>query len=65
MGIPDLITDANISINRSMPGVGPVHAGFYDAFDSIKSKLASSLDIIQSADVVHCVGHSLGGLWQI
>jgi len=61
MGMADLITDANISLNRSMAGVGPVHAGFYDAFNSIRPNLDGSLDLIKDADVVHCVGHSLGG----
>ena len=61
MGYPDLLTDANISTKRNMPFVGPVHAGFYDVYKSILPTLKSANDLISSSDVVHCVGHSLGG----
>jgi len=39
---------------------GPVHKGFKRTFDSIAPGLASDKRL-QAADVVHCVGHSLGG----
>lgn len=61
MGAPDLITDVNISTNRHMPGVGPVHAGFYDVYNSLAPTLAAAADMVAQADVLHCVGHSLGG----
>jgi|GEM_PF-862065 len=61
MGYPDLLTDVNISSNRHMPGAGPIHAGFFDAYNSLKPQLLQLEASIKSADVVHCVGHSLGG----
>ena len=61
MGYPDLLTDANISAKRNFPGVGPIHAGFYDVYKSILPVLSDIQSIVQAADVVHCVGHSLGG----
>lgn len=61
MGYPDLLTDANISTNREMPGAGPMHAGFYDVYKSLLPTLTAASNIISTADVVHCVGHSLGG----
>ena len=41
---------------------GPVHKGFKRTFDSILPQLDKESDrVITNADVVHCVGHSLGG----
>lgn len=61
MGYPDLITDANISSNRNMPGIGPVHAGFYDVYKTVLPTLNAAREVVDAADVIHCVGHSLGG----
>lgn len=61
LGYPDLLTDVNISIGRHFPGIGPVHSGFYDTYKSLMPTLSASTDVIHAADVVHCVGHSLGG----
>lgn len=61
MGYPDLLTDLNISTKREMPGVGPVHAGFYDVYNSLLPTLTAAQQVIAASDVVHCVGHSLGG----
>jgi len=61
MGYPDLLTDANTSLLRNLPGVGPVHAGFYDVYNSLLLTLSSAKDVVNAADVLHCVGHSLGG----
>lgn len=61
LGAPDLITDANAGFTRIMPGIGPVHAGFYDVYDSLLPSLTAAEAMAKSADVVHCVGHSLGG----
>lgn len=61
IGYPDLLTDVNISIGRHFPGIGPVHSGFYDTYKSLMPTLSSAGDVINAADVVHCVGHSLGG----
>jgi triacylglycerol lipase len=59
-GIPDLLTDAR----GAMTGFGDyglVHKGFKRTFESIAPQLTASERVIMDADVVHCVGHSLGG----
>lgn len=56
-----LITDGNAGFNRHMPGIGPVHSGFYDVYHSLQAMLADATALIKNSDVVHCVGHSLGG----
>jgi len=56
----DLLTDARGSM-AAMPGVGPVHQGFRNTFDSVKIGFTRDERRIMDADVVHCVGHSLGG----
>ena len=61
IGYPDLLTDGNISIARHMPGIGPVHSGFFDTYNSLLPGLTAAYPVIDSADIVHCVGHSLGG----
>ena len=56
----DLLTD----LRASMTGFGDfglVHQGFRNTFDSVKTGLARDDRRIMDADVVHCVGHSLGG----
>ncbi len=57
---PDLLTD----LRGAMTGFGDyglVHKGFKRTFDSILPQLSASERVIMDADVVHCVGHSLGG----
>ncbi|MCW8877364.1 MAG: lipase family protein [Kangiellaceae bacterium] len=61
MGYPDLLTDANAGLARHMPGIGPVHAGFYDVYRSLKPTITAARAELDAADVIHCVGHSLGG----
>lgn len=59
-GMPDLLTDAR----GAMTGFGDyglVHKGFKRTFESILPQLSNSERVIMDADVVHCVGHSLGG----
>jgi pimeloyl-ACP methyl ester carboxylesterase len=56
----DLYTDLRASM-ATMAGVGPVHQGFRNTFDSVKIGLARDDRRVMDADVVHCVGHSLGG----
>jgi triacylglycerol lipase len=56
----DLYTDAHGSLT-GFAGYGLVHTGFKNIFDSIRGGLASDDTRIMDADVVHCVGHSLGG----
>lgn len=56
----DLYTDAHGSLT-GFGGYGPVHTGFKNTFDSIRGGLASDDTRIMDADIVHCVGHSLGG----
>ncbi|MEY4562227.1 MAG: hypothetical protein RLZZ618_1504 [Pseudomonadota bacterium] len=56
----DLFTDARAAMTL-MPGIGPVHKGFRNTFDSVKIGLARDNSTVMNADVVHCIGHSLGG----
>jgi triacylglycerol lipase len=56
----DIYTDLRGSM-APMAGVGPVHHGFRNTFDSVKIGLARDEKRLMDADVVHCVGHSLGG----
>ena len=58
--LADVFTDLRGSM-ASFPGYGPVHQGFRNTFDSVKIGLARDDRRIMDADVVHCVGHSLGG----
>lgn len=60
IGAPDLLTDLRAAMT-SFGTVGPVHKGFKRTFDSLTGGLQKHAALIQSADVVHCVGHSLGG----
>jgi triacylglycerol lipase len=60
IGAPDLLTDLRAAMT-SFGSVGPVHKGFKKTFDSLTGSLQKHSSLIQSADVVHCVGHSLGG----
>lgn len=57
---PDLITDLNAAYT-SFDDYGSVHNGFKKTFDSILPSIERDLGVITSSDVVHCVGHSLGG----
>lgn len=59
-GKPDIITDLRGSMT-SFGDYGPVHKGFKKTFDSIMPNLARDRTLVAGADVVHCVGHSLGG----
>lgn len=56
----DGLADLHAAIT-TFGGYGQVHAGFYNAFASIMPNLARDERRIMDADVVHCVGHSLGG----
>jgi pimeloyl-ACP methyl ester carboxylesterase len=58
--VPDIITDFRAS-STGFGSFGPVHKGFKRTFDSIQTSLNRDTQLIASADVVHCVGHSLGG----
>jgi hypothetical protein len=59
-GVPDILTDLRAS-STSFGSFGPVHKGFKKTFDSIQPNLQRDASLIADADVVHCVGHSLGG----
>lgn len=59
-GKPDLLTDAYGSLT-SFGGLGPVHAGFKKTYESILPSLERDRRLMAGADVVHFVGHSLGG----
>lgn len=56
----DIYTDLRGSMTP-VAGIGPVHHGFSNTFDSVKIGLARDDKRLMDADVVHCVGHSLGG----
>lgn len=60
LGAPDLLTD----LRGAMTGFGdygPVHKGFRTTFDTCMASLGRDDRVVMDADVVHCVGHSLGG----
>ncbi len=61
IGTPDLVSDAMIGGGRAMSGVGPIHAGFYDIYKSLVPTLMNIQEMANAVDVVHCVGHSMGG----
>jgi pimeloyl-ACP methyl ester carboxylesterase len=56
----DILTDLHGSL-ASFGAFGRVHTGFKNTFDSLQAGLARDDSRIMDADVVHCVGHSLGG----
>lgn len=58
--LADGLADLHASVT-SFGGYGQVHAGFKNAFASIIPNLAAQQRLIMDADVVHCIGHSLGG----
>jgi len=60
LGAPDLLTDARGAMT-SFGDYGPVHKGFRTTFDSCMVSIGQDARLIMEADVVHCVGHSLGG----
>ena len=60
LGAPDLLTDARAAMT-SFGDFGLVHKGFKTTFDSVINNIARDNSSIMDADVVHCVGHSLGG----
>jgi triacylglycerol lipase len=56
--------DAPADLRASLAGFGgygQVHAGFYNAFASIVPNLGVQEALVRDADVLHCIGHSLGG----
>ena len=60
LGAADLLTDARGAMT-AFPGYGPVHKGFRTTYDSAMVNLARDHRLLMESDVVHCVGHSLGG----
>jgi triacylglycerol lipase len=60
MGAPDLLTDARAAMT-GFGDFGLVHKGFKVTFDSVIGNLRGAQTSVMDADVVHCVGHSLGG----
>lgn len=56
----DALTDLNAGLRTSHTGF-QVHQGFYYAFDSILTDLRKFTAKMQGVNVVHCIGHSLGG----
>jgi pimeloyl-ACP methyl ester carboxylesterase len=60
LGYQDLFTDLRASVT-TFADYGLVHKGFKRTFDSILPHVNRDIGQIRSADIVHCVGHSLGG----
>lgn len=60
LGAADLLTDARAGM-AGFGGFGPVHKGFRATFDTCLASIGADDRLIMDADVVHCVGHSLGG----
>ena len=60
LGAPDILTD----LRAAMTGFGDyglVHKGFKKTFDTVATSLqGADHKAVMDADVVHCVGHSLG-----
>ncbi len=56
----DILTDLHGALT-SFGDYGRVHVGFKNTFESVRTGLARDESRILDADVVHCVGHSLGG----
>lgn len=59
-GKPDLITDLRAGMT-GFADYGAVHKGFKRTFESALPGLDRENAKIMKADVIHCVGHSLGG----
>jgi hypothetical protein len=57
---PDILTDLRAGMDGFGPG-GFVHIGFKRTFESLLPSLERDSALVRKADVVHCVGHSLGG----
>ena len=57
---PDIVTDLRAGMT-GFGDYGQVHKGFRRTFDSVIAGLAADHTSIMDADIVHCVGHSLGG----
>jgi triacylglycerol lipase len=60
LGAPDLLTDARGAMT-GFGDFGPVHKGFRTTFDTCLASIGTDERLIMEADIVHCVGHSLGG----
>jgi pimeloyl-ACP methyl ester carboxylesterase len=60
LGWYDIGTDFRFA-HAGFGDFGRVHKGFANAFGSILPQLQREQGAILSADVIHCVGHSLGG----
>ena len=60
LGWYDIGTDFRFA-HAGFGGYGRVHKGFVNAFGSILPQLQREERAILDADVIHCVGHSLGG----
>ena len=56
----DALTDINTGVIIGHTGAH-VHQGFYRAFDSVLHELRQFAAGLKGVNVVHCVGHSLGG----
>lgn len=60
IGAADLLTDL-YAARTGFGDYGTVHKGFKVTFDSVMANIARDVRMVMDADVVHCVGHSLGG----
>lgn len=60
IGAADLLTDL-YAARTGFGDYGQVHKGFKVTFDSVLANIGRDEKRVMDADVVHCVGHSLGG----
>jgi pimeloyl-ACP methyl ester carboxylesterase len=60
IGAADLLTDL-YAARTGFGDYGQVHKGFKLTFDSVMANIVRDVKMVMDADVVHCVGHSLGG----
>ncbi|CAE6952902.1 Lipase (class 3) [Vibrio sp. B1FLJ16] len=56
----DILADGNVGLKGSYNGQ-PVHAGFVNLFNTIRPQLVRLFSTTKPPQIVHCVGHSLGG----
>lgn len=59
-GLYDALSDLNAGVRACHTGTY-VHQGFYYAFESIHRELTQFISGLKGVNIVHCVGHSLGG----
>jgi triacylglycerol lipase len=59
-GKPDVLTDLRAAMTP-FGSFGNVHKGFKNTLESMRSSLEATKKSIGNSELIHCVGHSLGG----